>query len=405
MKYSQFQKRKLGEILNFRRGHDLCKKDMIYGIYPVVGSNGVIGFHNKFTTDIPCLTIGRSGNIGTPHFLKQKCWAHNTTLYVDDFKGSYPEYVYYLLKTLDLAHYGGGSAVPTLNRNHIHPVDVIFTTNIKDQIKIAHILSIIDKKIEMNNIINENLQSISQLLFKHWFVDFEFENEEGLPYKSSGGQMVDSELGLIPNGWEVKKIESFAKINGGKRLPKEKNLITYKTNHPYIRITDVDNARIKLDKLMFLDDETFDSIRNYIIRKDNIFVSIVGTIGLVGTINSMLDYANLTENMAKITLDNESVIKKYYLLAFLSTKDAQHNLKSRNAGSTQPKLPLGRIRDFPIVVPHVDLMCMFNDLCEKNYEKIDEVEIENLSLTNLRDTLLPKLINGEIDLDNLEINI
>ena len=226
-----------------------------------------------------------------------------------------------------------------------------------------------------------------------------------MPYKSSGGELVDSELGIIPKGWEVRKIEDFAKVNGGKRLPKEKFLIPYKTNHPYIRITDVDNARIKLDKIMFLDDETFDSIRNYTIKKDDIFVSIVGTIGLVGSINSMLDYANLTENMAKITIDTESVIKKYYLLAVLSTKDGQHNLKSRNAGSTQPKLPLGRIRDFPIVVPNDDLVCIFNGLCEEIYEKIDEVEIENLTLANLRDTLLPKLMNGEIKLDNLEINL
>lgn len=121
---------KLGDMLNFRRGHDLPKTKMLDGNIPVIGSNGVIGFHNKPTTKAPCLTIGRSGNIGKPNYIDKDCWAHNTSLYVDDFKGNNAKYLFYLLKVLDLDYYGGGSAVPTLNRNHIHPIEVIVTDRI-----------------------------------------------------------------------------------------------------------------------------------------------------------------------------------------------------------------------------------------------------------------------------------
>ena len=146
----------LGDILNFRRGHDLPKTSMVPGDIPVAGSNGIIGFHNVSTPISPCITIGRSGNVGTP-YIYDKCWAHNTVLYIDDYKGNDPKYLYYLLKTLPLASFGGGSAVPTLNRNHIHPMEVIFCKDTELQKKIAGILSKIDDKIELNRQINDNL--------------------------------------------------------------------------------------------------------------------------------------------------------------------------------------------------------------------------------------------------------
>lgn len=164
----------LGDVINFRRGHDLPKAKMVEGDYPVVGSNGIIGSHNEYTTEGPCIAIGRSGNVGNPQFINQNFWAHNTTLYIDDFKNTEPKYAYYLLKTLNLSYYGGGSAVPTLNRNHIHPLPVLVTLCREEQKSIAHILSTLDEKIETNNHINQVLEEMAQALFKRWFVDFEF---------------------------------------------------------------------------------------------------------------------------------------------------------------------------------------------------------------------------------------
>lgn len=147
----------LGDLITFQRGHDLPKSKMIDGKYPVVGSNGIIGYHNEYTTEFPSITIGRSGNVGNPFIVYGQTWSHNTTLYVKDFKGNDPVFVYYFLKTMDLANYAGGSAVPTLNRNHIHTLLIKVPESVRVQKKIGYYLRLLDEKIELNNAINNNL--------------------------------------------------------------------------------------------------------------------------------------------------------------------------------------------------------------------------------------------------------
>lgn len=142
----------LGDILNFRRGYDLPHNEMKGGSIPVAGSNGVIGYHDIATDISPVITIGRSGNVRTS-FIYQVAWAHNTTLYIDNFKGNDPIYLYYLIKTRPLSSFSGGSAVPTLNRNHIHPLVVKHCPDVKEQRKLVEILKSLDDKIELNNLI------------------------------------------------------------------------------------------------------------------------------------------------------------------------------------------------------------------------------------------------------------
>jgi type I restriction enzyme S subunit len=127
------------------------------GKFPVVGSNGIIGYHNKYTTDSSSITIGRSGNVGKPYLLNSKSWSHNTTLFIKSFKKVNPYFIYYFLKNLDLVNFAGGSAVPTLNRNHIHslPIKIPY---IHIQEKIVKILSNIENKIEIDSEINKNLE-------------------------------------------------------------------------------------------------------------------------------------------------------------------------------------------------------------------------------------------------------
>ena len=155
---SEWKECQLGDLITFQRGHDLPKTKMQGGKYPVVGSNGIIGYHNEYTTEAPSITIGRSGNVGKPFLYKGKSWSHNTSLYIKEYKAVDPVFIYYFLQTLDLGNYAGGSAVPTLNRNHIHTLNVYVPADICEQCKIGSVLSLIDEKIECNNAINENLR-------------------------------------------------------------------------------------------------------------------------------------------------------------------------------------------------------------------------------------------------------
>lgn len=167
---SEWKEYKLGEVVNFQRGFDLPKDKMRNGEYPVAGSNGVIGWHSEYTTKGPGVTIGRSGNIGTPHFYKSNYWAHNTSLFVKDFKGNDPLFIYYFLKTIDFKQLNTGSAVPTLNRNHVHDLQVLFPP-IEEQKRIAGVLSSLDDKIDLLHRENATLEALAETLFRHYFIE------------------------------------------------------------------------------------------------------------------------------------------------------------------------------------------------------------------------------------------
>ena len=115
-----WQQGTVGDVLQLQRGHDLPRTEMLGGEYPVAGSTGIIGYHNKFTVETPVIVMGRSGNIGNPRLYLCNCWTHNTSLYVKQIIDSEPIWAFYLLKNLNYDSFVGGSAVPTLNRNDVH---------------------------------------------------------------------------------------------------------------------------------------------------------------------------------------------------------------------------------------------------------------------------------------------
>ena len=121
---SRISKTTLGELIEFQRGYDLPKSEFKKGNVPVISSNGILGFHNEAKAKAPGITIGRSGTVGLPHYIDVDFFPHNTALFIKDFKGNYPRYIYYLIKTLGLNEFKSGSGVPTMNRNHLHPLEV-----------------------------------------------------------------------------------------------------------------------------------------------------------------------------------------------------------------------------------------------------------------------------------------
>lgn len=210
---------KLGEILELQRGYDLPSSQMKKGDILVAGSNGVIGYHNEARSNHPCITVGRSGSVGKVHYYEQATWAHNTALFVKDFKGNDPKYLYYFLKNLHLDKMfdKGSSVVPSLDRKVVHSLNVPCHKDIDCQKRIAAILSKIDRKIELNCAINQNLEAMAKQLYDYWFVQFDFPNEEGKPYKSSGGNMVWNEKlkRNIPIGWNNGTLIDIANITMG----------------------------------------------------------------------------------------------------------------------------------------------------------------------------------------------
>ena len=162
----KLKKYKLGEILELQRGYDLTSSQMKKGDVLVAGSNGVIGYHDTARSNYPCITIGRSGSVGKIHYYAQPTWAHNTTLFIKDFKGNTPLFLYYFLKNLHLDEMfsKGSSVVPSLDRKVVHSLNIPFIEDITCQKQIASVLYNIDHQIELNRAINQNLPILDHSL-------------------------------------------------------------------------------------------------------------------------------------------------------------------------------------------------------------------------------------------------
>ncbi|MGB5687623.1 MAG: restriction endonuclease subunit S, partial [Candidatus Electrothrix sp.] len=163
----------LGEFVTLQRGHDLPTPRRIKGNIPILGSFGITGWHNEAKAEGPGVTVGRSGaSFGVVSYSPVNYWPLNTALYVRDFHGNDPKFSFYFLKSLDFKRYNSGSAQPSLNRNHIHPIPIVIPP-LPEQKAIAHILGSLDDKIEINRQMNATLEAMAQALFKSWFVDFD----------------------------------------------------------------------------------------------------------------------------------------------------------------------------------------------------------------------------------------
>jgi len=200
----------LGEVILLQRGFDLTRETSSPGPYPVISSSGA-GYTTAFPKlDGPGVVTGRKGVLGKVHFSTGPYWPHDTTLWVKDFKGSNPRYIYYLLHTLPLASLDAGASNPTLNRNHAHllPVRV---PDPETQRRVSTVLGVIDDLIEINRRRIELLEQMAQVTYREWFVRFRYPGHE---YSA----LVDSVLGPIPEGWEVTTIGNVLELSYGKAL-------------------------------------------------------------------------------------------------------------------------------------------------------------------------------------------
>jgi type I restriction enzyme S subunit len=221
---SNVSPRRLGDLITLKRGYDLPEKDRIAGPYPVISSAGVSGFHNDYKVEGQGVVTGRYGTLGEMYFVEGKYWPHNTALYVQNFKGNDPKYIYYLLNCIGRIRTSDKSAVPGVNRNELHEIAIPAIEDKNLQISIRKVLEAIDKKIALNDRINTELEVMAKTLYDYWFVQFDFPDANGKPYKTSGGKMVCNQTlkREIPEGWKAGNVLSVAKLLGGGTPKKNK---------------------------------------------------------------------------------------------------------------------------------------------------------------------------------------
>lgn len=355
--YSRWKEVKLGDVITFQRGHDLTRTEMGEGKFPVAGSNGIIGYHNKFTTKGPGVTIGRSGNIGTPHFYENDFWAHNTVLYIKDFKVSEPKFIYYFLKTIDFSQFNAGSSVPTLNRNHIHELEFILPP-IQEQTAIAAILSSLDDKIDLLHRQNKTLEQLAETLFRQWFVE---EAEES---------------------WEDKSLTEIADYLNGLALQKFPPKIDYL---PVIKIREMKQGISEnTDKC------SRDIPIQYIIQDGDVLFSWSGSLEVVLWTGGE---GALNQHLFKVT--SEVYPKWFY---YLATKHhlAEFKVIAESKSTTMGHIQREHLKQAMISIPPKELFNQYNEKIAPMIDKLIDNNKQIRTLTQTRDALLPKLMSGEV---------
>ena len=299
------------------------------------------------------------------------------------------EFLYYLLsQDLFFAYVmsgANGSKMPRGDKRQIMNWEIEIPSEKEDQRRIASILSSLDRKIELNNKINADLEEMAQAIFKNWFVDFE-------PFKD--GKFVDSELGMIPEGWKVVTLDDLTSKFGTGLNPR-KNFVLGHGNNYYVTIKNMGNNRIYLnDRCDKVDDEALAKInKRSKLQKGDLLFSGIGTIGRVAMVVDDPINWNTSEsvfNMHPI----DTVSSEFIYLLLLSDKFQQY-VQQNAQGGVQQGIRMASLKAFQFAIPN-DLK-LFDNLVKPIISKVKSNDKENDTLSLLRDALLPRLMSGELE--------
>ncbi|EME7174634.1 hypothetical protein EB14_02300 [Enterococcus faecium] len=280
--------------------------------------------------------------------------------------------------------------------------DVIENTKIMlppldEQKAIAHILSTLDDKIEVNNQINKTLENMAQAIFKQWFVDFEFPNEDGEPYKSSGGEMVESELGMIPKGWEVKElVDVLETLEAGNRPKGGAGNLT--EGIPSIGAENIIGlGKYDYSKEKYVTEEYFAKMNKGKVNPGDVLLYKDGAqLGRKTMFMNGFPHKKCCINSHVFILRTNDMLTQSYLYFWLDQDWVTQSIINLNANSAQPGINQSKLKTLKILTPKFNYVEMFDVIIKSLLNKLFENCIENNALHKTRDALLPKLMSGEI---------
>ncbi|MFO9602503.1 restriction endonuclease subunit S [Legionella pneumophila serogroup 1] len=391
----------LADIVKFFNGKVRPKEE---GLIPVYGGNGVLGYCSNSNYSGETIIIGRVGAFcGATYFEQQPIWVSDNALAAKQRTNYHIKYLYYLIKNLNLNKYAQGSSHPLLTQRLLNSIEINVHESICDQNKIANLLSTLDDKIELNKKINQTLESIAQNIFRSWFVDFDpvhakanaqSEDEYDAIAKELGisreildlfpSEFEESELGLIPKGWRPTKIENYIEILDSKRVPLSKNeREKRKGNIPYYGATSI---------MDYIDDFLFDEPLT-LIGEDGSVVKEDGT-----PFTQYIWGKSWVNNHAHVLKAKKNLSTEGIYILFKDT-----NVSSYVTGAVQPKINQNNLKKIPILEPSNHLYGEFSKFIDPLFSMVRIRTDETLQLCKLRDYLLPKLLSGEIDVSNLNL--
>ena len=344
------------------------------------------------------LILSNSATPGIPKIMKIDACVHDGWLIIDNFKGVLKEFMYYtfIYERDKLVRLSTGSVFNNLKTDIVKQYKVNLP-KLNDQKVIVKILSILDDKIEQNNQINKNLEQMAQAIFKHWFIDFEFPNENGEPYKSSSGEMVDSEMDLIPKGWRFEKLGNLlSEIVTGNR-PKG-GVSKFKKGIPSIGAESINGlCNYDFSKTKYIPESYFSNMKKGVVKNGDILLYKDGAkIGRKSMFLENFPFKRCCVNSHVFILRSNSLMKQNYLYFYLDQKYMTKNIINLNTNSAQPGINSTSVKTLRILLPSDKTLNLFNELVFPILRIIFNNSKGNQCLSNLRDALLPKLMSGEI---------
>lgn len=368
----------LGDLVRLQRGHDLAEMSRKPGMIPIMGSAGLNGFHNEARAPGPGVTIGRSGvgSMGTVSYTPAPYWPHNTVLYVTDFLGNSPRFVYYLLLTIDFRRFNSGSAQASLNRNYIQHIEVQIPP-LAEQRRIAAILGALDDRIELSRQMDRTLEEMAQALFRSWFVDFDNQTD-----------LRETEAGRTPSAWPIVHLDQLVICDPQTSLTKGTvskwvDMAAVPKNGPCI---------LSWEKREYAGGSRF-------MQGDVLLARITpclenGKTALVDILAEGEVAAGSTEFIVMRGRDRTPSAWVYCLARSPSFRE--HAIRGMTGSSGRQRVSAEVIRRFQVARPPEKILRRFGELTALLFSQISLNASQSRTLTALREILLPKLIAGHL---------
>lgn len=400
----------LGDVIELKRGYDLPSSDRRSGPVPIVSSSGISGWHDEAKVRAPGVVTGRYGTIGHVFFVDQDFWPLNTTLYVRDFKGNDERFISYFLRSLNFQGFSDKSSVPGLNRNDLHQHEVVVPKDANDQRAIAGVLGALDDKIENNRRTAELLQQLAHSIFRAWFVNFEpvqakAEGARSFPsmpqdvFDSLPATLVGSELGPVPDGWNVANLEEVTeRIAMGPFGSDIKRENFVEDGVPVIRGGNLADGFLDRD-FVFLTAEKADQLRSANALPGDVVVTHRGTLGQVGMIPTDARYERYVVSQSQMLVrPRPEDLPGYLLYHFLRSREGQHALLANRSQTGVPAIsrPVTSLKAMQIVVPEETVAAALDRRLAALGAAQVGLALESDCLGRVRDYLLPQLLDGRV---------
>ena len=383
---------KLHELLKIYNGtkYDHLNK----GDIPLYGSGGLMSYVDEALYSGEAILLPRKGTLSNIMYVNESFWTVDTMYYaVVNDKLADAFYLYSYLSQLDLSNLDSGSTLPSMTKSAYESI-VVKLPDLNIQKAVANILFNIRKKLETNNQINQELEAMAKTLYDYWFVQFDFPDQNGKPYKSSGGMMVyhPEFKRKIPEGWRVEKIEDIAKTGSG-GTPKSTNVSYYSNGEiPWINSGELEQTVITSTS-NFITEEGLNNSSAKIFPSGTILVAMYGA--TAGKVSFLTFEASTNQAICAIML--KDIRMRYYLKNVI--EDLYQYLVKLSTGSARDNLSQDMIKNIKVVIPSNDILDRYYDFSNNIIKEITKKQQENEKLTQLRNWLLPMLMNGQVKVE------